>query len=188
MSFDTVLYVRDTQGSMVAVTGNPTGVLPVVPTGDAPHDAVDAGNPVKIGGVARTTNPTAVANGDRVDAFYDTVGRQVSWLYQVRNLTTTASTVLATGTSGIFATAGGAGVFRDLVSISMANDSSVAATVTLLDDSLAVRTFRVPANDTINFNYHYPLLQGTANGEWQIDMEDITGTNVTVEALFINNV
>ena len=141
-----------------------------------------------MGGIAGTKNQTAVANADRVSAFYDTAGRQVSWLYQVRGLTATASTVLATGTSGIFAAAGGTGVYRDLVSISMANDSNAAATVTLLDDSLVKRTFRVPANDTINFNYHYPLLQGSTDTEWQIDMEDITGTNVTVEALFINNV
>lgn len=45
--------------------------------GDVAHDAADAGNPVKIGGKARTAIPTAVANSDRVDAYFDANGRMV---------------------------------------------------------------------------------------------------------------
>jgi len=41
------------------------------------HDAVDSGNPIKIGGKAETTTPVAVSDGDRVDAFFDEYGRQV---------------------------------------------------------------------------------------------------------------
>ena len=44
-------------------------------SGDVAHDAVDAGEPVKIGGKARTTPGNAVASLDRVDAYYDTFGR-----------------------------------------------------------------------------------------------------------------
>ena len=40
------------------------------------HDAVDAGGNVKIGGKASTTEPTAVANGDRVDAYFGPRGHQ----------------------------------------------------------------------------------------------------------------
>lgn len=39
------------------------------------HDAVDAGNPLKIGGKVATSTPAAVANGDRVDAYFDANGR-----------------------------------------------------------------------------------------------------------------
>lgn len=39
------------------------------------HDAVDSGNPHKIGGRASSSAPTAVASGDRVNAYFDTVGR-----------------------------------------------------------------------------------------------------------------
>jgi hypothetical protein len=45
--------------------------------GDVAHDAVDSGNPVKIGGHARTSQRTAVANGDRVDGAFDEFGQQV---------------------------------------------------------------------------------------------------------------
>lgn len=44
-------------------------------SGDVAHDAVDAGEPVKIGGKASTSEPTAVANLDRVDAYFDENGR-----------------------------------------------------------------------------------------------------------------
>src|SRR5688572_27256350 len=45
--------------------------------GEVAHDAVDAGNPVKIGGKAATAVPAAVSNADRVDAYFDANGRQV---------------------------------------------------------------------------------------------------------------
>lgn len=43
--------------------------------GETAHDAADAGNPMKVGGVARTALPTAVAASDRVNASADVFGR-----------------------------------------------------------------------------------------------------------------
>lgn len=43
--------------------------------GDKAHDAVDAGNPVKVGGKASASKPAAVANGDRVNAWLDEYGQ-----------------------------------------------------------------------------------------------------------------
>ena len=50
--------------------------------GDVAHDSVDSGNPVKIGGkaVTNTTVPTAVAAGDRVQAWFDQQGAQAVFL------------------------------------------------------------------------------------------------------------
>jgi len=45
--------------------------------GDVAHDAVDSGNPVKIGGYASLNVPPNVSAGDRVQAFFDQAGRQV---------------------------------------------------------------------------------------------------------------
>lgn len=39
--------------------------------------STDSGNPVKIGGKASTSVPSAVSNGQRVDAYYDSKGRQI---------------------------------------------------------------------------------------------------------------
>ena len=52
-------------GSMVAI-------------GDVAHDTADTGNPVKIGGFAVSSSyPTNVDSGDRVNASFDRVGRQL---------------------------------------------------------------------------------------------------------------
>lgn len=59
----------------IAVTAEDQGGVPV--GGSVSHDALDAGGPVKIGGKASTTTPTAVADGDRVDAFFTPQGMQV---------------------------------------------------------------------------------------------------------------
>lgn len=56
-----------------------TGLLAVEATatgGGTPHDSVDSGNPLKIGGKASTTIPTAVAEGDRVNAWFSPNGAQ----------------------------------------------------------------------------------------------------------------
>lgn len=48
--------------------------------GDEAHDAVDAGNPIKTGGKATSGVPTAVANNDRVNARFNTIGQQITTL------------------------------------------------------------------------------------------------------------
>ncbi len=58
------LHVFDENGSSAAA-------------GDVAHDAVDSGNPVKVGGRARTSQIAAVANDDRTDAIFNAYGEQV---------------------------------------------------------------------------------------------------------------
>ena len=45
--------------------------------GNIAHDAVDSGNPVKIGGYASSASPAVVAAGDRVDQWYSLRGALV---------------------------------------------------------------------------------------------------------------
>jgi hypothetical protein len=65
-------YYNNSTGQVTANPGTSDG--PVV-HGNVAHDAVDTGNPIKIGGKAKLTAPTAVADGDRVDAWLDRLGR-----------------------------------------------------------------------------------------------------------------
>lgn len=53
------------------------GIFAVQASGNVAHDAVDSGNPVKIGGKVSTSTPTNIANAQRVDAWFDEFGRQV---------------------------------------------------------------------------------------------------------------
>lgn len=153
--------------------------------GGVAADAVDTGNPTKIGGQARAAQPTAVAGGDRVDAYFDTMGRLINWPFSIRGLAGTASATLTNGTPATFIAAGGSGVTRDIVHISFANQSTAAASVELLMDGTHVKTVQVPASDTLSLDFTYPLLLTSANTVWTIDMEDITGTTVIADATYV---
>jgi hypothetical protein len=63
-------------GGVVAETGL-SAVEALAVGGGTPHDSVDTGSPVKIGGVARSTTPTAVADGDRVSGWFSQNGAQI---------------------------------------------------------------------------------------------------------------
>lgn len=67
-------YVENQSGEL---SGDLNGYLRTKVSGSVAHDAVDSGNPIKIGGKASTSTPTAVANGDRVNAYFDSEGRLV---------------------------------------------------------------------------------------------------------------
>jgi hypothetical protein len=71
------------------LTVDSNGSLQII--GDVAHDAADSGNPLKIGGKASTgvAEPTAVANGDRTDAWFDEHGRQHIYDWAVRSAFTT---------------------------------------------------------------------------------------------------
>lgn len=62
---------------------------------DVAHDAADSGNPLKVGGKAETTTPTAVADADRVNAWFDEYGRLVT--IENAGFSTRADTYTATG-------------------------------------------------------------------------------------------
>lgn len=55
-------------------SGSSPGASAIRVVGAVAHDTADVGNPIKIGGKAVTSLPTAVANLDRVDASYDAYG------------------------------------------------------------------------------------------------------------------
>lgn len=73
------LDIRDLAFASDSVTAHQGGTWSVIAAGDVAADAVDSGNPVKIGGPARPigTPPTQVATNDRVAAWFDLRGRLV---------------------------------------------------------------------------------------------------------------
>lgn len=138
-------------------------------------------------GVARTTNPTPKLNGQNTEATFDDIGRQLTRPYQVRDLITTASASLTTGTKAELR-AGISETYLDLVQISCYNNSDAATTVVLSDESTTVRTIPVPANNVTHINYQIPLKQSASGVAWYVDLPDITGTTVEVTAEFSQEV
>ena len=186
------LPVGDAGGSLtidgsVSVSGSVTST---VATGVTLHDAADDGDaPLKIGGVAVTANPTAVAGGDRVKATFDDVGRQLVRPFQVRDLIQTAYATLTTGTETTLL-AGSASTFHDLVYCMFANSSDAAVLVDVRAGTAngVLATVHVPASSMSGFSPKIPIPQDVAANAWTVDMPDITGTTVYVSALFSKEV
>lgn len=177
-----VVHATDAIAS-VNITGA-SGTIAVVGT-VAPDTADDGAPPVKTGGVARTANPTAVANGDAVSATYDDLGRQTIRVNQVRDLINTAYVAVSTGTETTLL-AGTAGFFNDLIYILASNNStaSVGIDIRAVSAGNILLHLEIPANATTGLSLPTPIPQDATGNNWTVDLPDITGTTVYVSALF----
>ena len=138
-------------------------------------------------GTARTTNPSPTSNGGEVRPSYDDLGRQLTRPYRVRDLIVTAFASLTTGTKTALTTAV-TGAFLDLLQISCSNNSDAATTVTLTDESTTVHVVPVPANNATMLNFATPLPQSATGVAWYVDLPDITGTTISINAEFSQEV
>ena len=163
-------------------------------TGDVEHGFADAdtNRPVKIGGRARQTNPTAVFDTERTEAMFDDVGRQITWPIQVRDLLATAYASTAT-LAEVTLLGASVGVFHDLISITCANQTGASVLIDVRDaltgNVVATLNIQSSASETIKFSP--PLPQGNIGNAWTIQnggTGDISGTIVDVTALFAKNV
>lgn len=174
---DYIAQATDTKGNTLVV-------------GNIAHDGVDAGNPVKIGGTARQTNPTAVADTDRVNGFFDDVGRVVQMPYQCRDLVVQSGVITLTNTTETtLIAAGAAGVFHDLLSIRLANTSATAVRCDIRDATAGtvIDTFYLPAGDTRGQSFTIPFKQTTAANNWTVQLS-ASVTDVRITAIAVKNV
>lgn len=170
--------------------GDVSGIAAKKIEGAAAHSAVVSGNPVLQGGEARTTNPTAVADGDLVRQMHDDLGRQVVAPHAPRDRTVHQHTVITgTGETTILA-AGGANVFRDLVHIIISNsDGNNLAIITIRDSTggttrLELAAAKLGGGATVTFPV--PLKQATANNVWSAQL-DVATTSVHITVVAIEN-
>lgn len=143
----------------------------------------------QVQGLARQTNPTAVANAAAVISSFDDLGRQVMTPYQVRDLVITAYVALANGTETALLE-GAASTLHDLVHVICANTSDATVDLDFRSGTVGsvVFSLTVPADATAGFVPAVPLPQTEAAQAWTVDMADVTGTTVNISALFIKNV
>lgn len=136
---DYIAHSTDTKGNHMVV-------------GNIANDGVDAGNPVKIGAQARTTIPTAVADGDRVNLMAGKHGSLVT-IHAIREaLGQQVTTITASVAETTIATAV-ATVFLDLYGIIVTNTSATAVNVAIKDATAGTTRMNiaVPANETRGF-------------------------------------
>ena len=171
----------------VSVSGS---ISSVVATGAVLHDAADDGHaPVKIGGHAIQTNPTAVADGDIARILTDDLGRTLTRPVQVRDLIVTAYATLSTGTETTLL-AGVAGAYLDLVYIMAANtsNSAIQVDVRAVTAGNVMFTLEVPGSGTAGVALPVPIPQDATGNNWTVDMGDFSNTTLYISALFSKEV
>lgn len=160
-----------------------TGSVSAVVQGAAAHDAAVSGNPVLVGLEARTSNPTAVANGDAVRAMADDMGRQVIMPFAPRDLVVDGHVSLSVSTTQTVLGVGGAGVFQDLTMLTISNPSATAATVTVFDNTVQKFKWELAADGGgVALSFAVPFKQATANDYWAVTSTE-TGVTVTMQAI-----
>jgi len=166
------------------LTGGLTGTLAVGGTTAAGSTA--AANPLRLGGTARTANPTAVTDGQVSNIMTDKMGRLVVVQGHARDLVATqATTITSSTTATTVVTAPGASVFADLTHLTITNGSATATTVTLSDGTKSY-VYNVPGGGGLTTNFNPPKPATTANVAWTA----ACGTSVAsiyINAVYVKN-
>jgi hypothetical protein len=146
-----------------SATGDGTNDVPFVPVhtvyGNVAHDIADTGNPVKVGGVARSTDPSVVASGDRTHFLTDLIGRLVVSPYSIPENTLSGVTSAITNTSDTAVIAAqGAGVRIYVTQMVVLNTSGTATLVNIKDGTTTIYTVNAPATSgQIALTFPVPL-------------------------------
>lgn len=119
----------------------------------------------------------------------DNNGAQIMAFHEVRSALVTANATITTGSPATLI-AGDASYFLDITEITFSCGSTAAlgtATVgfDLINDGTIVRHFDLVEGGTTQLNFDAPLKQVTKNTPWIIDMDDVTGTTVSVGATLV---
>lgn len=153
--------------------------------GDVAHDGPDSGNPIKVGGQARTTNRTAVANGDRSDFICDDMGRQVVVSGQVRDLIAIQHTQIASSAAETTIMSAVASTFLDLTMLILTNQTGTAVNVTIKDSTGGTTrmVIALAANGGAVIPFPRPVPQATVNNNWTATLSSAAVTvNIFVQA------
>lgn len=143
-----VLATSTANIGQVKVT-NAAGTV-IDPIAAVAHDAVDSGEPNKIGGkaIAGLSSATLVSAGDRTDSYFGLDGAQIVRPHCGLEDIVTGTAAITDGSSTSVIAAQAAGVKTYITTVIISNSSATAAEVTLRDGAAgSVKvTFPVPAS------------------------------------------
>jgi hypothetical protein len=145
--------------------------------------------PITTGGLAKTANPTAVADGQVVNQLMDKLGKVIA-VTTLRELKGVQQTSITVSTETTIVTAAGSGVFADLYGLVLANRSATGVYVTIKDATAGTTRsiFYVPANDTRGFTLDAgsAVPQAAANNNWTATVSSAV-TAIEVTAMYVKN-
>jgi hypothetical protein len=116
--------------------------------GGIAHDGADSGNPVKMGGRARSSEIAAVANDDRSDFVTDLVGKQIVMPYaNPENFVSGAITSAMTGTTSTsLISAPASGLRNYITQITVSNSHATVGTdIAIQDGNGGTTLYTIPA-------------------------------------------
>lgn len=186
-NLNVVAYGYDGSGNP-ALSVESGGILKT--SGSIAHDAADANNPVKVGGQARTTNPTAVADADRANFITDKVGKQIA-VSAIRELKGIQTTTISSSTTETTIVTAVASTFCDIYRLVIANTSASACKVTIKDSTAGTTryVFNVPAGDTRGFSGDAgsAVIQATVNNNWTATC-GTSVADIVITAEYVRNI
>lgn len=144
--------------------------LSSVVAGDIANDAVDSGNPTKVGSkaIAGQSTATLVAAGDRVENYAGLDGVKLMRPHCGLEDIVTGNATNTDGTSTQCIAAGAAGIKTYLTSVVLANTSATAITVDIKDGTTVKTSLPLPAGSGCIYNPPVPI-PGTAATAWNFD-------------------
>jgi len=151
--------------------------------GQDAHDSAASGDTFLQGLEARTTNPTAVGNGDAVRAMADDTGKQIVRLNAPRDLIVRAQLSHALATEVTLLATGGAGVFHDLLLLTLSNLSATKVTAIIRDTTAggAVFEFSLAADGGgAIVSLATPMPQAAANTNWTLELSAALAVEATI--------
>lgn len=176
-----VTIANDSTGILAGVTTVSTvTTLSSLTGGGIAHDGADSGNPIKVGGRARSTDVTAVSSDDRSDLILSLLGKQVVLPYALPGSTWSYSAAAG----GLVTTAGvtvkasaGAGIRNYISSVQVINSHQTIGTEIVINDGASGtalwRGWAQPAGGGASVKFDPPLRGSTAT---LVEIAEVTAT------------
>jgi len=173
-----------TVGTVTTVTAVTTLTGGGVASGTA-----DAGNPVKVGAMARTTNPAAVADATRVNFIADKLGKQLV-VGSIRELKVQQTTTITSSVAETTILTAVAATFLDLYGLIIANTSATVCAVTIKDATAGTTRMTVSILPGDTFTFLVPesaaYSQAVVNTSWTATCS-ASVASIVVTALAVKN-
>ena len=162
----------------MVTTGTITGTV----QGTVASGATAATNPVGIGGLAQTSNPTAVTSGQAVRTLHTALGAVVNKPFSIPELDWSYTGIITTTTQTAMKAAAGAGVKNYLTGIQLQNTSATATTVIVQDGSTTKWQVSLPASMATPVDYLFlSPIQTTGNAALNITMGAVANVYVNAQ-------
>lgn len=178
-------------GGVVTVQGV-ASMTPILATaaGTTASGSAVAANPLTVGGRGATANPTAVADGQVVNAMFDKLGKQVT-VGAIRTLKGSQNTIITASTAETTIVTAVASTFLDLYGLILANTGATTTKVDIRDTTggAIIATIEVPTLETRGFMLPVDsaIPQTTVNTSWTAQGASST-SSLQVTALYVKNI